>query len=263
MDLKLKGKRAFVAASSKGLGFSTARILAQEGCHVAINGRDSSTLKASAEELKSTTGADIYPLAGDVALPAVPRRLIDQAADLMGGLDLLVTNSGGPPVKAFENIDDHLWKQSLDLVFLSHVRLIRASLPYLREFNHPSVLTVTSYSVKQPIPNLVLSNSIRLATVGLTKTLSQELGGEGIRFNSILPGWTRTDRVEEIMTDRAEKNHTSLEEEIKKQAEVSPLGRMAEPDEFGNTAAFLLSPAASYITGVMLTVDGGASQGTL
>lgn len=263
MDLKLKGKRAFVAASSKGLGLSTARVLAQEGCRVAINGRNSRSLTTSAEELKSTTGADIYSLIGDVTLPAIPDQLVDQAADLMGGLDLLVTNSGGPPAKAFEDISDELWQQSLDLVFLSHVRLIRASLPYLRKSSHPSVLTVTSYSVKQPIPNLILSNSIRLATIGLTKTLSQELGGEGIRFNSILPGWTRTDRVEELMTARAKKNQTSIEDEIEKQAQVSPLGRMAEPDEFGKTAAFLLSPAASYITGMMLTVDGGAYQGTL
>ncbi len=150
----------------------------------------------------------------------------------------------------------------MDLSFLSHVRLIRAALPHLRKSQAASVLTITSYSVKQPIPNLILSNSVRMATIGLTKTLALELGGEGIRFNSILPAWTRTERVLELMRFRAERNGTSVEEEIAKQAQQSPLGRMAEPEEFARVAVFLLSPAASYVTGVMLNVDGGMYKGT-
>jgi 3-oxoacyl-[acyl-carrier protein] reductase len=133
----------------------------------------------------------------------------------------------------------------------------------LRDSNAASVLTITSYSVKQPIPNLVLSNSVRAATVGLTKTLALELGNEGIRFNSILPGWTETERVVELMTHRAKINQTTVEEEIAKQSRDSPLGRMGRPEEFANAAIFLVSPAASYITGVMLTVDGGMYKGTL
>ena len=124
-------------------------------------------------------------------------------------------------------------------------------------------MTITSYSVKQPIPNLILSNSIRAATVGLTKSLALELGAEGIRFNSILPGWTRTERVQEIMSYRAEMAGTSVQEEIDRITEDCPLGRMAEPEEIGRAAAFLLSPAASYITGVMLQVDGGMVKGIL
>jgi 3-oxoacyl-[acyl-carrier protein] reductase len=146
---------------------------------------------------------------------------------------------------------------------MSHVRLIRAALPHLRRSQAPSVLTVTSYSVKQPIPNLVLSNSLRSATVGLTKTLALELGAEGIRFNSILPAWTSTERVYELLEYRAQVNGTSLEEEILKQAKESPFGRMGTPQEFANAAVFLVSPAASYITGMMLTIDGGMYKGTL
>jgi 3-oxoacyl-[acyl-carrier protein] reductase len=146
---------------------------------------------------------------------------------------------------------------------MSHVRLIRAALPHLKQSKAASVLTVTSYSVKQPIPNLVLSNSIRAATVGLTKSLALELGAAGIRFNSILPAWTETERVYDLMKFRAAQNGTTVEEEIAKQSQDSPLGRMGTPEEFANAAVFLVSPAASYITGVMLTVDGGMYKGTL
>jgi len=146
---------------------------------------------------------------------------------------------------------------------MSNVRLIKAALPHLRKSAAASVLTVTSYSVKQPIPNLILSNSIRAATIGLTKSLALELGKEGIRFNSILPAWTETERVTQLMTARAQSNGTTVEEEIAKQSRESALGRMASPDEFGRVAAFLVSPAASYLTGVMLPVDGGMYKGTL
>ncbi len=159
-------------------------------------------------------------------------------------------------------MDDATWQSAVELAFLSHVRLIRAALPALRRSDAPSVLTVTSVSVKQPIPALVLSNSVRAATVGLTKTLALELGEDGIRFNSILPSWTQTERVEKLLADRAQRNGTTREQEIEKQNQQSALGRMASPQEFANAAAFLLSPAASYITGVMLTVDGGSYKGT-
>jgi 3-oxoacyl-[acyl-carrier protein] reductase len=145
---------------------------------------------------------------------------------------------------------------------MSHVRLIRAALPALKRSQAASVLTITSYSVKQPIPNLVLSNSVRSATIGLTKTLALELGREGIRFNSILPAWTETERVTELMQNRAQTSGTTVEEEQNKQAKESAIGRMADPREFANPAVFLVSPVASYITGVMLAVDGGMYKGT-
>ncbi|MBU0511460.1 MAG: SDR family oxidoreductase [Chloroflexi bacterium] len=263
MNLQLKGKRALVTGASRGLGFAAARGLALEGCDVAINGRDPHKLSAAARILVGEAGGKVVAIPGDVADPAVPENLICQTVQALGGLDILITNAGGPPAGQFESFDDETWQQAVELSFLSHVRLIRAALPHLRQSDAASVLTVTSYSVKQPIPNLVLSNSIRAATIGLTKTLALELGSEGIRFNSILPGWTETERVTELMRYRAQANKSSVEEEIKKQAANSPLGRMATPEEFANAAVFLVSPAASYITGVMLTVDGGMYKGTL
>ena len=263
MDLLLKGKKAFLTGSSRGLGFAAARILAEEGCQVVINGRDEKHLEDTAMLLRSETGAEVGYLSGDAANPEGALDLIKKAAEIMGGLDLLVTNTGGPPSGKFETHSEEVWQNATNLVFLSHVRLIRAALPYLKESSSASVLTITSYSVKQPIPNLILSNSIRAATVGLTKSLALELGPEGIRFNSILPGWTKTERVQEILEFRAEQGGSSMEEEMNKIMAECPLGRMASPDEIGRAAAFLLSPAAAYITGVMLQVDGGMVKGML
>ncbi len=263
MDLHLRNKRALVTGASRGLGYAVARGLAREGCRVAINGRDEGRIKAAAEKVNKETGTQVIGLAGDVSDPSVPEKVIAQTVDAFGGLDILITNSGGPPAGAFESFDEATWQKAIDLSFMSHVRLIRAALPHLRQSQAASVLTVTSYSVKQPIPNLVLSNSIRAATVGLTKSLALELGSQGIRFNSILPAWTETERVYELMSFRAKQNGTTVEEEIAKQSKDSPLGRMGTPEEFANAAVFLVSPAASYITGVMLTVDGGMYKGTL
>jgi 3-oxoacyl-[acyl-carrier protein] reductase len=263
MDLGLKDKRALVTGASRGLGYAIAKTLAAEGCQVAINSRSVEKINTSAEQLAKETRARVFGLAGDVSEPGVPDELVLAAAVKLEGLDILVCNAGGPPPGAFDSFDEATWQKAINLSFMSHVRLIKAALPYLRKSGAASVLTVTSYSVKQPIPNLVLSNSVRAATVGLTKSLALELGREGIRFNSILPAWTETERVSELMAARAKSNGTTIEEEIARQSKESPLGRMAAPQEFANAAAFLVSPAASYITGVMLTVDGGMYKGTM
>lgn len=261
MDLDLKDLRALVTGASRGLGYAVASTLAAEGCYVALNSRKSDHCKQAAHQITQATGRKISTVPGDVGISGVPERVIGEAVEKLGGLDLLVTNAGGPPPGKFENFDDSVWLEAIELSLLSHVRLIRAALPHLRASSKASVLTVTSISVKQPLPNLILSNSIRAATVGLTKSLALELGHEGIRFNSILPGWTRTERVDDLMAFRARTNNTSVEEEIAMQSKDSPFGRMAEPQEFANVAVFLLSPAASYLTGVMLPVDGGTLKG--
>ena len=261
MDLGLKGKIALLTGASSGLGFATAQTLAAEGVRLAINSRNAEKLEKARAEL-AETGAEVFTLPGDLSDPATPASLVKATLAAYGGLDLLFTNAGGPPPMRFEDVDDAAWQSAVELAFLSHARLIRAALPALRQSETPAVLTVTSVSVKQPIPALVLSNSVRAATVGLTKTLALELGEEGIRFNSILPSWTQTERVEQLLADRAQRNGTTRAQEIEKQNQQSALGRMATPQEFANAAAFLLSPAASYITGVMLTVDGGSYKGT-
>ena len=263
MDLGLKDKRALIAGSSSGLGYALGLALAQEGCLVTLNGRDEGRLAAAVSKLSGEAGQKASGFPGDVSNQATPRELVEKAAVAMGGLDLLVTNSGGMPAGPFDSFDDASWQTALDMYFMSHVRLIRAALPQLRESNAASVLTMTSYVVKEPMANLIQSNSIRLATVGLTKSLALELGHEGIRFNSILPANTDTERIRELAADRAERNGTTLEEEMSITGRKSVFGRVARPEEFGKVGAFLLSPAASYLTGVMLVFDGGQYKGML
>jgi 3-oxoacyl-[acyl-carrier protein] reductase len=262
MDLGLKGLRALVTGSSRGLGYATALVLAQEGARVAINARDEGRLQAAAKRIRAETGAEVLALAGDVSLPQTPQLLVDATAAAFGGLDLLVTNSGGPKPGKFEELNEADWQRGVDLCFMLHIRLIRSALPHLKQSTAASILTVTSVSVKQPIANLILSNSARSATIGLTKSLALELASAGVRVNSILPSWTETERIGELLGARTKANGTTLEEEIAKQNRDVPLGRMAQPVEFARAAAFLLSPAASYLTGVMLPVDGGAYRGT-
>ena len=263
MDLQLKDKRAFVTGASRGLGYAAALTLAREGCLVALNSRDESKVTAAAKALSKETGVKAFGFQGDVTQPATAEELIKKVAASLGGLDILITNTGGPPAGLFESFDEETWYKAVDMSFMSHVRLIRAALPYLRKSGSASVLAITSYVVKEPMKNLVLSNSVRAATVGLIKTLANELGPEGIRFNSIMPGWTVTERVSDLMAFRAKNNSTTIEEEFAKQTAEIPLGRMGKPQEFGNVAAFLTSPAASFIHGVSLAVDGGIIKATL
>lgn len=263
MDLGLKGKRALVVGASRGLGYAVAKALAAEGVQVAISSRSEENLAVAAQQIEAAYGFAVPTVAADISEMDAPQQVVAKTVASLGGLDLLVTNAGGPPPGAFESFSEADWAKGIDLSFMSHVRLIREALPHLRKSDAPSVLTITSYTVKQPLDNLILSNSIRAATVGLTKTLSNELGAENIRFNSIMPGWTRTARVTQLMEARAQSNGTSVEEEIAKQTAESALGRIGEPEEFAKPAAFLLSPAASYITGVSLLVDGGITKGMM
>ena len=261
MDLRLKDKVALLTGASRGLGFATARQLALEGCKVAINSRDPGKLQEAAARLKQETGSVALQLPGDVTDPGLPAVLVEKTNEFFGGLDILVTNAGGPPPGKFEAFDDATWQKAVELSLLCHVRLIRAALPVLRKSSAPSVLTITSVSVKQPIANLILSNSVRAATIGLTKSLALELGSEGIRFNSILPSWTETERVHELMENRARTKGTLKADELALQSAETSLGRLGTPEEFANAAVFLVSPAASYLTGVMLSVDGGFYKG--
>jgi len=261
MDLSLRGKIALVTGASRGLGFATARLLAQEGAQVVLNSRDPARLNSAAEQIQRETGSPVLAVPGDVTAPDLPFLLVKHTVEHFGGLDLLVTNTGGPKPGAFEDLSDEDWQRAIDLCLMAHVRLIRAALPVLKQSASPSILTITSISVKQPIPNLILSNAVRAATVALTKSLALELGRWNIRVNSILPAWVETERITELLEARARANQTSVAEEMEKQAGESPFRRIAKPEEFARAAVFLLSPAASYLTGVMLPVDGGMYKG--
>lgn len=262
MDLKLKNKIALITGASKGLGYAAALGLAKEGCKVAINARDEKSLNIAVEKVHKETGTQVVGIIGDVSLPDVPAKLIEQTVNAFGGLDILVTNTGGSAHGSIDVLSEEQWQKGIDLYLMSHVRLIKSALPFLKKSDSASVLTITSIAAIQPIPSLLLSNSIRAGTLGLTKSLALDHGKDGIRFNSIIPSWTLTERVEELLSARAKANNSTLEEEAKKQANESVFGRMATPEEFANAAVFLVSPAASYITGVMLSVDGGSYKGT-
>jgi 3-oxoacyl-[acyl-carrier protein] reductase len=263
MDLGLQGKVALVAASSRGLGYAAARQLVAEGAKVVICGRTEADVDRAVQQLRSLEAGEAAGVVADVTLPDDTARMVAFTVETFGGLDILITNAGGPPGGKFEDITVEQWEKGVELTLMSAVRLIKEALPHLRASDAPSILTVTSVSVKEPIAGLLLSNAIRPGVVGLTKTLSQELAVEGIRANSILPGWTRTERVDELLGYRAEANDSSTQTEMEKITAGIPLGRMAEPEEFGRVAAFLVSPAASFVTGVMLQVDGGSYSGLL
>jgi 3-oxoacyl-[acyl-carrier protein] reductase len=262
MDLGLSEKTALITGSSSGLGFAIAKTLLAENVNTIINGVNEEKLERSALILKEETKKSPTFFAGDVTSHKFSEELFDFVSTKYSKLDILITNAGGPPPGKFVAFSDDDWDNAIELSFLSHVRLIRSFLPLLSKSSSPSVLTITSFSVKQPVSNLILSNSIRSATIGLTKTLALEYGSLGIRFNSILPGWTNTERVKQLIQNRAQENKTNQETELHRITNTIALGRLASPEEFANVAVFLVSPAASYLTGVMLSVDGGAVKGT-
>jgi 3-oxoacyl-[acyl-carrier protein] reductase len=263
MELGLQGARVLVTAASQGLGAATARQFSLEGAQVVISSRNLNKLQETAAAINRESGNPVFTHAADVTDSAAVTRLISNSADMLGGLDILVTNAGGPPTGTFDKFDIGDWEQATQLTLLSAVNLIHAALPYLRQSSRAAILTITSIAAKQPVSNLSLSNVLRPAVVGLTKTLSQELGGDGIRVNSILPGITDTERVAYLAQSRASQNNTTVEQEYAKMGQDIPLGRIGRADEFSNAAVFLCSPAAGFITGVSLLVDGGASKATL
>ncbi|MBE2271973.1 MAG: SDR family oxidoreductase [Anaerolinea sp.] len=263
MDLGLRNVRVLVTAASQGLGKAAARRFSLEGAVVVINSRRLDELQATAAEINAESGNPVFTIAGDVSDPAQAAKIVKNAAEMLGGLDVLVTNAGGPPSGGFEDFDVEQWEQSTRLVVFSVVSLIKAAIPYLKESDRAAILAVQSVSVKQPVYNLTLSNAIRPAVIGLIKSLSQELGPSGIRVNAILPGNTETDRIVDLMKARGVKNNTSEAIEREKAYADIPLRRFGQTDEFANAAVFLCSPAAGYINGVMLPVDGGVIKATL
>ena len=261
MNLGLGDKVALVTAASSGLGRATALELAREGSRVAICARGFERLKETAGEIRRVSGAEVLPVEADVSKKDDIDGLVSTAIDRFGQVDILVINAGGPPPGRFLDLTPADWEAASKLTLMSAVNLCYAVAPVMRANGGGSIVAVTSITSKQPLPGLMLSNSLRLAVTGLVKTLADELAQDRIRVNAICPGWTRTERVDQLLRDRAERSSTSLEEEATKITAQIPLGRMGTPEEFARVVAFLTSPAASYVTGVSLLVDGGMYRG--
>ncbi|HIQ01282.1 MAG TPA: SDR family oxidoreductase [Anaerolineales bacterium] len=263
MDLGLKGKVALVTAASRGLGRAVARQLAEEGAALAICARQADRLEATGAAIRRATGVDVLAVPADVSVPEDVDRLAETTLDRFGRIDILIANAGGPPPGRFLDLTPDDWEAAARLTLMSAVRLCYGVVPLMRTRGGGSIVAMTSVSVKQPLPNLLLSNSLRLAVIGLVKSMADELAPDGIRVNAVCPGWTRTERVEELLQDRAARSGTTPEEEAAKITAAIPLGRMGTPEELARAVAFLASPAASYITGVSLLVDGGMYRGTM
>ena len=263
MDLGLKGRVACVAASSLGIGRAIALSLAREGASVSICGRSEDSLRLAAQEIADETGAEVLVTLADVSLEEDAVRFVADTVKHFGRLDILVSNAGGPPAGQFEEVDLESWYAAIDLTLMSVVNLCRAAIPHLRRSNAGRIIAMTSLSVKQPIDGLLLSNSLRLGVTGMIKTLANELGADGITANSVLPGWTLTERVQYLFETRAESHGVTIEEEIAHITAGIPLGRMAQPSEIGDVVAFLASERASYITGTTILVDGGSVKSAL
>lgn len=256
MDLELEGASAAVMAASRGLGRAAAEALAEEGADVAICARGEDRLSGTAEEIAEATGARVEPIVADVGVAEDVGTFVQQAAEAFGGLDVLVTNKGGPPPGGFNDVDDEAWQAGFELVVLSYVRAVRAALPHLRE-GGGSVVAIESTSVKRPIDGLLLSNALRPSVVATSKTLAREHAEDGVRFNVVLPGSMDTERLAALFEAEAEASQRSVAEVQQAWEADIPANRLGRPRELGDVICFLASPKASYVTGSVYPVDGG------
>jgi len=257
MDLGLQGKTALVLAASKGIGRAIATELAAEGANVVISSRGEAALAATASEIHEATGAETAYFSADVTKDEDIQRLVARTVERFGGLDALVTNTGGPPPGTFEDFGDEAWTGAFELTLLNIVRAVRAVLPHMRKRGGGRIVNVASSSIKQPIEGLILSNTFRAGIIGLAKSLSAELAPDGILINTLGPGRISTDRSAGMDASQAEARGVSVEEIRNEMAARIPLGRYGTPEEFARVAAFLASPANSYLTGQAILVDGG------
>jgi 3-oxoacyl-[acyl-carrier protein] reductase len=261
MNLGLKDKVALVAASSQGIGRATAEAFAAEGCKVAMCARNQQTLQAAAEKIRQDHRAEVFAEAFDVTNPNAVSSFVAEVAQRFGAVDICVTNAGGPPAKGFLAASLEEWERAIDMNFLSTVYFAREVIPHMQKKRWGRILTLTSITTKQPVTDLVLSNAVRAAVVGLVKSLANEFGKDGILVNNVGPGFTATDRLKELATARSSASGKSAQEIFDGWAADAPLKRLGEPREVAETIVWLASEAASYITGQTILVDGGMYKG--
>jgi 3-oxoacyl-[acyl-carrier protein] reductase len=261
MDLGLKNRVALVAASSQGLGLATAEAFAAEGCRVAMCSRNAKTLEAAAERIRSQHSAEVFAEAVDVTDAAAVSRFVSAVAAKFGGVDICVTNAGGPPAKGFlaTTLDD--WQRAIEANFLSTIYFAREVIPHMQRKRWGRIITITSITTKQPMADLVLSNAVRAAVVGLVKSLANEFGKDGILVNNVGPGFTATDRLKELAKSRSSDMGKTEQEIFDAWAADAPLKRLGQPRELAETIVWLASERASYVTGQTVLVDGGMYRG--
>jgi 3-oxoacyl-[acyl-carrier protein] reductase len=257
MNAGLAGKVALVFGASRGLGRAAAEALAAEGARVAIVARQEATLTEAATSIARSTATEVLPLVCDVSRAEDARRAVRDAASHFGGLDIVVTNSGGPRAGSFESLTEQDFATAVELLFMSVVRVCFEAVPLMRKRGGGRIINVTSITVKQPVDNLMLSNAIRPAVVGFAKSLATELAPERITVNCVAPGYTRTERVVELNVANAAREQTTPEAVEERLVGTIPMKRLGEPHEFASLVVFLASEQASYITGTTLQVDGG------
>ncbi len=257
MDLGLADKVALVAAGSRGLGRAVAEELAAEGASLVLCARDGRVLAETAAAIADKSGAHVLAVPADVTVIDEIKHVVEAGTERFGRIDILVTNAGGPPAGKFDQLSREQWEQATRLTLFSAIELMRQVLPGMKERRWGRILNITSIAVKQPVENLMLSNSLRAGLTGFARTLANEVAADGITVNNILPGYTRTERLDELAEMMAEKQGISPDEFRLKWEQEIPMARLGEPREFAALAAFLVSERASYITGTSIQVDGG------
>jgi len=263
MDLGLRGRVAIVAAASKGLGRAVGEELAKEGAEVAICARTAADLQKAAEKIKGVGSREVLWKAVDVGNAKEVAEFVGDVEKRFGRVDICVTNTGGPPSKLFSATTLEDWKTWTDQLLMSAVHFARETLPRMQKNQWGRFLTITSYSVKQPVEGLLLSNSLRAGVTGLVRTLANEYGAYGITANNVCPGYTRTDRLDDLAGMMAVRTGASPEDIYAGWKKLIPAGRLGTPEEFAAVVAFLASEKASYVNGVSLTIDGGTTRSLL
>ena len=261
MDLGLKGKVALVAGASQGMGRATALLFAKEGAKVSICARGAAALNETAAMIRKESGSEIMAMVADMSKAEDIKRFVNESAQQLGRVDVVVNNAGGPPPGEFMKFTDEDWNNAYNLSFMSTMRMTREAVPHMRKVGGGRIINITSYAVKEPIAGLVLSNAVRSAVIGLAKTLSRELGRDNILINNVCPGRIDTDRAQKLNKARADRLGRPVDEINKEMAAEVPLGRYGTPEETADLIVFLGSARASYITGTTILVDGGLVRG--